>query len=76
MVDMMRCITTQLVEHPDRVRLEEEERDNTIVVKLRVAEQDLGKVIGRKGRTAQALRVLLTAAAARTGKRAILEIVE
>jgi predicted RNA-binding protein YlqC (UPF0109 family) len=55
--------------------LEQEEKEsNKIVFKLKVGESDIGKIIGKKGRTAQAMRVLLSAVAAKEGKRAILEI--
>jgi len=58
------------------VTLELEEKENKAIFKLKVGEQDVGKVIGRKGRTAQAMRTLLTAVAAKEGKRAILEIAD
>jgi predicted RNA-binding protein YlqC (UPF0109 family) len=57
------------------VRLEQTEQDNKIVLKLSVGENEVGKVIGRKGRTARALRTLLNAVAAKEGKQAVLEIV-
>jgi predicted RNA-binding protein YlqC (UPF0109 family) len=64
------------VDHPDLVRLDCEVREDRVTFTLRVAEEDVGKVIGRKGRNAQAMRVLLGAVAAREGKRVILEIAE
>lgn len=75
MQELLEFIARRLVEHPDEVVVHAEESDQKIVLRLQVAEADIGKVIGRSGRTAQALRVVLAAAAARQGKRAILEIV-
>ena len=75
MREFIELIAKHLVDHPDAVRLEQVEQDNQIVLKLRVGENEVGKVIGRKGRTARALRTLLNAVAAKEGKRAVLEIV-
>ncbi|MEK9137087.1 MAG: KH domain-containing protein [Bacteroidota bacterium] len=74
MKDFLEFIAKHLVDHPDMVRVELEEKDNKAIFKLSVGEEDVGKVIGRKGRTAQAMRTLLAAVAAKEGKRAILEI--
>ena len=74
MKEFIEFIAKYLVDDPEGVVLEQEEKDNKIIFKLKVAETDVGKVIGRKGRTAQALRTLLSAIAAKEGKRAILEI--
>jgi uncharacterized protein len=76
MNDFVVFIASHLVDNPDKIVLEHEEREEKIIFRLRVADQDVGKVIGKKGRTAQSLRVLLAAVAARQGKRAILEIAE
>jgi len=76
MKEFLEFITSHLVDHPDLVRLDCEEREDKVTFTLRVAEEDVGKVIGRKGRNAQAMRVLLGAVAAREGKRVILEIAE
>jgi len=76
MKEFVEYIAKRLVDHPDQVSLEQEEKENSIVVRLRVGQQDVGKVIGRKGRTAQSLRTLLAAVAAKDGKRAILEIAD
>ena len=76
MNDFVVFIASHLVDSPDKIALEHEEREDKIVFRLRVAEADVGKVIGKKGRTAQSLRILLAAVAARQGKRAILEIAE
>ncbi len=75
MREFIEYIAKRLVDNPDSVTLEQEEKEsNKIVFKLKVGESDIGKIIGKKGRTAQAMRVLLSAVAAKEGKRAILEI--
>lgn len=76
MKEFVEFIAKRLVDHPDQVSLEQEEKENSILVRLKVDQQDVGKVIGRKGRTAQSLRTLLAAVAAKDGKRAILEIAD
>ena len=76
MEQFLEFITKHLVDKPDQVALAQEEKDGKLVFKLKVADQDMGKVIGKKGRTAQALRTLLVAVAAKEGKRAILEILD
>jgi len=76
MKELVEFIARHLVDYPDRIILEREEKDDKIVFRLTVADADIGKVIGRQGRTAQAIRVLLAAVAAREGKRALLEIVD
>jgi uncharacterized protein len=65
-----------LVEHPDDVAVEEIDEPDATVFELKVAETDLGRVIGRQGRTAKALRTVLSAASAKMKRRAILEIIE
>jgi hypothetical protein len=74
MKDFLEFIAKHLVDNPDRVRIVLEEKENKAIFTLSVAEPDVGKVIGRKGRTAQAMRILLAAVAAKEGKQAILEI--
>ncbi len=74
MKDFLEFVVLNLIDHPDQVKIELEERENKAIFTLIVAEQDVGKVIGKKGRTAQAMRTLLAAVAAKQGKRAILEI--
>jgi len=76
MEEFLKFITKHLVDQPHLVTLLQEEKDGKMVFTLKVAEQDVGKVIGKKGRTAQALRTLLAAVAAKEGKRAILEIAD
>lgn len=65
-----------LVDSPDQVRADEVEGQQTSVIELRVAQEDLGKVIGKQGRTAKAMRAILAAASVKLNKRAILEILE
>jgi predicted RNA-binding protein YlqC (UPF0109 family) len=66
----------QLVDHPEGVHVDEHDSGDTTVLTLRVSPGDLGKVIGREGRTAQSLRTLLSASAAAQGRRATLEIAD
>ncbi|WP_456342550.1 KH domain-containing protein [Thermovibrio sp.] len=74
--EMVECVAKRLVDNPDQVQVTETEGERTIVIELKVAPADLGKVIGKQGRTAKALRTLLSAAATKMGKRAVLEIIE
>ena len=76
MKDFLEFIARHLVDHPDSVILEQEQKEDRLVFRLKVAGTDVGKVIGRSGKTATALRTLLTAVAAKEGKRAILEIAD
>jgi len=69
-------IVKALVDNPDQVSVSEVEGERTTVYELRVGEGDLGKVIGKKGKTAGAIRILISAASAKKGKRAMLEILE
>lgn len=74
--ELVRFVARALVDLPDEVEVDIQEEDRAIVVELSVAETDLGKVIGKEGRTARAMRSLLSAASARQDRRAILEILE
>jgi len=65
-----------LVDRPDEVDLQEVEGEKTTVLELRVAKEDLGKVIGKQGKTAKAMRTILNATATKLKKRAVLEIIE
>jgi predicted RNA-binding protein YlqC (UPF0109 family) len=69
-------IVKALVDHPDQVNVSEVDGEKTTVYELRVGPGDLGKVIGKKGKTAGAIRILISAASAKKGKRAMLEILE
>ena len=76
MKELVEYIAKSLVEHPDQVRVEEVIGARSIIYELRVAPSDMGRVIGKRGRVANAMRSLLRVASANGGKRAILEIVE
>jgi len=75
--ELLEYMVKELVDNPDDVEIEEEEEDEkTIIFKLKVAEEDLGKVIGKKGRTANALRIVMRAASAKRGKSSIVKIID
>jgi predicted RNA-binding protein YlqC (UPF0109 family) len=74
--EMVECVVKKLVDNPDAVKVVETEGERTVVVELKVDTKDLGKVIGKQGRTAKALRTLITAVSARAGKKAVLEIID
>ena len=76
MKDLMTQIAKALVDKPDAVEVSEVEGEQTTVIELRVAKEDLGKVIGKQGRTARALRTILSAASTKLRKRSVLEILE
>jgi predicted RNA-binding protein YlqC (UPF0109 family) len=77
MRDLLEYLARQLVDHPDEVEVEEfEEDDGTLVLELAVAEDDYGKVIGRGGRTANALRLVVKAAAVKDNRRVLVDIVD
>ena len=76
MKELIEYIAKSLVDNPDKVDVTEVEGERVTVYELRVGEGDLGKVIGKHGRTAKSNRTLLNAAAAKVGKRAVLEILE
>ncbi len=69
-------VTKNLVEHPDEVQVDAVPEGEMLVLELTVAERDMGRVIGKSGRTARALRVLVSAAATKANKRCSLEILE
>jgi predicted RNA-binding protein YlqC (UPF0109 family) len=76
MKELIEYIAKAVVDNPDEVSVTEIMGEVTSVIELRVAKSDLGKVIGKEGRTARAMRVLLTAASTKIKKRAVLEIIE
>jgi uncharacterized protein len=76
MKELITYIAQALVDHPEQVVVEEVEGNQTSVLELKVAKEDLGKVIGKQGRTARAMRTILSAASAKVKKRAVLEILE
>ena len=76
MKDLISYIAQALVDHPEHVNVTEVEGNQTSVLELKVAKEDLGKVIGKQGRTARAMRTILSAASAKLKKRMVLEIIE
>ncbi|HXU09666.1 MAG TPA: KH domain-containing protein [Blastocatellia bacterium] len=74
--EVVETVAKALVDHPEEVTVTQIDEDATIVLELRVAPQDLGKVIGKQGRTARAMRTLLRAAGMKLRKRFVLEILE
>ncbi len=73
---LVEYIAKSLVDHPEHVNVNEVEGEKTTILELSVAEDDLGKVIGKHGRTARAMRTVVNAAASKERKRAVLEILE
>ena len=76
MKELIEYIAKVLVDNPEEVRVTELEGEQTSVIELRVAKEDLGKVIGKQGRTARAIRTILGAASTKLKKRSVLEILE
>ena len=76
MKDLIKYIAQALVDNPEQVEVLEVEGSQTSVLELKVAKEDLGKVIGKQGRTARAMRTILGAASAKIKKRTVLEIIE
>ncbi|MGV8074655.1 MAG: KH domain-containing protein [Syntrophobacteraceae bacterium] len=74
--ELIELIAQALVDCPEKVKVSEIEGEQTSVIELRVAKEDLGKVIGKQGRTARAMRTILSAASTKIRKRAVLEIIE
>jgi uncharacterized protein len=74
--DLILLIARMLVDKPEEVNVNEIRGDQTSVLELKVAKEDLGKIIGKEGRTARAMRIILTAASTKLRKRALLEIIE
>jgi predicted RNA-binding protein YlqC (UPF0109 family) len=76
MKDLIAYIAKALVDKPEEVAVTEIEGEQTSVIELKVAKEDLGKVIGKQGRTARAMRTILSAASTKINKRSVLEILE
>ncbi len=76
MKELIIYVVKALVDRPDEVDVQEVQGEKTTVIELKVAQEDLGKVIGKQGRTARALRTILNAAGTKMGKRCVLEIIE
>ncbi len=76
MKELVEVIAKSLVDHPDEVTVTETEDDKSIVIELRVAQVDMGKVIGKQGRIAKAIRSVVKAAASKADKKVIVEIMQ
>ena len=76
MKDLIKYIAQALVDNPDKVEVSEVQGEQTSVIELRVSKEDLGKVIGKQGKTAKAMRTILSAASVKVHKRTVLEIIE
>ncbi len=72
MKDLIKHIVQALVDHPDQVEISEVESDRTLILEVRMAKADIGKVIGKQGRTVQAIRTILSAASGKEKKRIVL----
>ncbi len=75
MKDLLEYIAKSLVDNPDKVDIRQVEGEKAVVLELRVAPEDVGKVIGKQGRIAKALRIVVNAAAVKNNKRVMIEIV-
>jgi uncharacterized protein len=76
LAELLRYLAQRLVDDPEAVRVEEERHDDVVVLRLHVAKEDVGKVIGRQGRIARALRAIVRAGGARERRRLMLEIAD
>ena len=76
MTELVEYISKTLVDHPEELRITEIEGERTIVFELRCNDEDVGKIIGKSGKTIGAIRTLLSTVAARQNRRAVLEVVE
>ena len=76
MKELVEYLARSLVNNPDAVEVDETSGDDGSLLKLKVAKEDLGRIIGKQGRTAKSIRTLLNAAASRSNRRVVLEIVE
>ena len=76
MKELVQYLARQLVNNPDAVEVTETHGETASVVELRVAKEDLGRIIGKQGRTAKSIRTILNAAASRANRKVVLEIVE
>ena len=76
MKELVLLLARSLVNHPDDVEVKETQSDTASILELKVAREDLGRIIGKQGRTAKSIRTILNAAASRTNRKVVLEIVE
>ena len=74
MRELVEVLAQSLVDHPEEVTVQETEKDNEILLELKVAQEDMGKVIGKQGRIAKAIRAVVKAAASKTDKKVLVEI--
>jgi len=74
--ELIEAIAIQLVDHPDQVSVTEINGEQNSLIELRVAKEDIGKIIGKEGKTAQSMRTILAAASTKVGRRAHLDIVD
>ena len=74
MRELVEVLAQSLVDHPEEVTVQETEKDNEILLELKVAQEDMGKVIGKQGRIAKAIRAVVKAAASKTDKKVIVDI--
>ncbi|MEW6661254.1 MAG: KH domain-containing protein [Bacillota bacterium] len=76
MQNLVEVLAKALVDNPGLVQVKQVEKDKSLVLELKVAEEDMGKIIGKQGRIAKAIRTVVKAAATKTGKRVIVEIIQ
>lgn len=76
MKELVQYLARSLVSHPDSVDVKETEQESAVILELKVAKEDLGRIIGKQGRTAKAIRTVATAAASRMNRKIVLEILE
>ena len=76
MKELVQYLARSLVNNPDAVEVQETKRETASVLELKVAKEDLGRIIGKQGRTAKSIRTILNAAASRANRKVVLEIVE
>ena len=76
MKELIKYIVQAMVDHPEQIEVSEVEGKHSTVLEVKVAKEDIGKIIGKQGRNAQAIRTILNAASAKTKKRTIMEIIE
>lgn len=76
MKDLLHMIATELVDHPEEVSVSQKEVDNKIVLELKVAPEDMGKVIGKQGRIAKSIRTIIKATTSQESKKVVVDIIE
>ena len=76
MLDLIKKIVEEIVDNPEQIKIKAVEGEHTLIIEVRVAKEDIGKVIGKQGRTARAIRTILAGASGKLKKRASFEIIE